>query len=348
MDDRPAICQTSIPIVTVRSRRRIYLGPLLIELRSNDPQFGGFRFFSGQGTLAESAAGQAQWPHFTVTLCDLKIDAPWPVEDLTRLRDGNYRGGRMANGYYLTDHFGRPAYLLTRGADYWLFAEDFTGILWPYVVKYLLTIYSIQHDMLHVKAAAIDLEGRGALLVGRGGSGKTVLLAQLCSSGAAFLSNTHCLICGSSILGVPTSMRVRKDPFFGDIIARRSLAPSVKHGEFVADPHSDLGWPSSASAKLTAICLMDYRGPRTRRIEALDKTVMLEYMDQFALALNVYGLKEDLLDYVGGDVQAFAGVLATMHSKMRSLVEGARCYYMSCDVADERNFREINELLHSD
>jgi hypothetical protein len=340
-----AIRDASIPVVAVRSRRRIHLGPLRIEVRSNRSRFDGFRFFSAPADTKAGTPGCDAPPHFTVTLCDLNIDGPWPTERLMTLRDRSYRAGRMATGYYITDHFGRPAWLISRGTEYWLFTEDFTGILWPYLVKYLLTIYSMQHDMLHIKAAAIAVNGRAAILVGRGGSGKTVLLAQLCNSGASFLSNTHSLVDGDRIVGVSTAIRVRKDPFFGALITARRLAPSVKQGEFIADPRTDLGWQSAQSARVSAIFLLDYKGPQTRYIAAIDGAVMFDYMDQFALALNVYGLKEDVLDYLNADVRKFSAATTNMRSKLHTLVSSSRCYYVSCDAADDCNVRSIYNLL---
>ena len=282
---------------------------------------------------------------FALSLCNIGIDGPWPVEALAGLRDRSYRGKRMSVGYYLTDHFGAPAYLVTRGTRCWIFAEDFEPILWPYAIKHLLTVYSIGRGMLHLKAAAVAVEGRGALLVGRGGSGKTVLMNHLCGAGAEFLSNTHVLVEGLDILGIRTAMRVRADEFFGPMIAARGLAPNVKADEYTADPLADLGWRAGRSARLGSVWLMDYRGVGTREIREMGAEVMLEYMEQFALALNVYGLKDDVLDSLGGDVGRFSVEMSAMRARLRAVIEGARCYYLSCDAADSANLREIWELI---
>ena len=171
----------------VRSRRRVRLGPVSVEICSNEVDFKGFRFFSEVVGGAASDPGLDGEADFTLSLCNIGIDGPWPAQTLAAMRDRSYRGKRMSVGYYLTDHFGAPAYLVSRGNRYWIFAEDFEGILWPYAIKHLLTLYSIERGMLHLKAAAVAVEGRGALLVGRGGSGKTVLMNHLCRAGAEFL-----------------------------------------------------------------------------------------------------------------------------------------------------------------
>jgi hypothetical protein len=251
----------------------------------------------------------------------------------------------MSAGYYLTDHFGAPAYLLTRGNHYWIFAEDFEPILWPYAVKCLLTLYSIEHNLLHLKAAAVAVDGQAALLVGRGGSGKTVLLSQLCQAGTQFLSNTHALVEDDNLVGIRTAMRVRADEFFAPIIASRALPPSVKASEYTADPVLDLGWSSIPAAPVASVCLVDYKGPGRRVIREIDRDIVFDYMEQFSLAVNIYGLKEDLFDALAGDVTRFSAEMSRMRTRLRAVIDRSQCYYLSCDAADLANLRAIRDLL---
>ena len=330
----------------VRSRRRIHLGPVSIDVRSNEPDLTGFRFFSESFRVDGSNSDGGDEPDFTLSLCNIGMDTPWSVQTLAAIRDQSYRAKRMSVGYYLTDHFGAPAYLVTRGTRYWIYAEDFEAILWPYAIKHLLTLYSIERGMLHLKAAAVAVDGQGALLVGRGGSGKTVLMNHLCRAGAQFLSNTHVLMHGLDILGIRTAMRVRADEFFAPMIAQRQLSPSVKANEYTADPVTDLGWQTARSAPLRSVCLVDYRAG-TRVIREIGAEVMFDYMEQFALALNVYGLKEDMLDSLGRDVGRFSVEISAMRARLRAVIDGARCYYLSCDAADAANLRKIGDLLGS-
>jgi len=89
---------------------------------------------------------------YTLSFCNLNVDAPWDLPTLLEEQDGTYRAKRFAAGYYITDHFGSPAYLVTRGTHYWIFGTEFEPIFWPYVVKLLLTLYSMKQGMLHLKA----------------------------------------------------------------------------------------------------------------------------------------------------------------------------------------------------
>ncbi len=332
------------PAVEIRSRRIIHLGPVRIDIRSNEPEFKGFRYFSEFSDTRKFDSSGTE-PDFTLTLCNLSLDGPWRREELALTRDNSYRAKRMSAGYYLTDHFGAPAYLTTRGRQYWVFAENFEPILWPYAIKHLLTLYSMDHSLLHLKAAGVAIDGQGVLLVGRGGSGKTVLLSRLCRAGAQFLSNTHALIDDHQIVGIRTAMRVRRDEFFGPIIDARGLSPSVKASEYTADPVVDLGWSSAESAPIACVCLLDYRGPSHRDIREIDRETLFDYMEQFSLAVNVYGLKEDILDALRSDVARFSVQMSRMRHMLRALINGARCYYLSCDAADSANLRAICDLL---
>ena len=330
--------------MTVRSRRVVRLGPVSVDVRSNESDFKGLRFFSDTFDADQEESGDIG-SDFMLSFCNLGLDGPWSRQELARERDKSYRGGRMSVGYYLTDHFGAPAYLMTRGCHTWIFAEDFEPIVWPYAVKYLLTLYSIERGLLHLKAAGIEVNGQGALLVGRGGSGKTVLLHQLCRSGARFLSNTHTLVEDRKLIGIRTALRVRADRFFGPIIAAHGLSPNVKASEYTADPVRDLDWPSAREAPLRSVCLVDYRGPEHCVIQEIDRDVLFDYMEQFSLAVNVYGLRDDLLDFFANDVTAFSGEMSRVRTQLRSLVHQSRCYLLSCDAADPENLLAISTLL---
>jgi hypothetical protein len=326
----------------VRTARNVSLGTLRLAIRSNEEQFSELRYFPEGVTLPDDSP-----VHYSVNCCNLNVDGPWPLDALSRARDRTYRGGRFAGGYYLTDHFGPPAYIVTTGQQLWIFAERFEPILWPFVVKYLLTIHSLDEQLLHLKAACVAFDGAGTLLVGRGGSGKTVLLTQLCRAGAKFLANTHALLRGQTVFAVPTSMRVRNDSLFEAVIAARKLTTGIKPGEYVADPIKDLLWETVATTDVRNICLVDYKGVRHCQIQELEADVLYEYMENFSLAVNLYGLKEDVFDYLGGDARRLAKEWAHMKTMLRSLVDRCRCHYVSADMMDAACLAELRKRLVS-
>jgi hypothetical protein len=329
----------------IRSYGQVHLGPLLLEIRCNEPHFSGFRYFPDRVTRVPTSGGRGASPDYSLNLCNITVDGPWPVQTLAELRDGGYRARRFAMGYYLTDHFGAPAYLMTRGREYWIFAEDFEPILWPYLAKALLTFYSMEHGLLHLKAATVAIEGNGTLLIARGGGGKTVLLAHLCRCGAEFLSNTHTLIDQDAAIAIPTAMRVRNDRLFGPLIAANHLTRGLKPDEYMADPLTHMRWKCASTAPVRNVCLVDYRGPNTRIIREMDRTTLLDYMDQFSLALNVYGLKEDVLDHLSANVTQFSDKVSEMRTQLRDLLDRSRTYYVSLDAEDAPTLQSLYQLL---
>ena len=324
----------------IRSQRRVRLGPLEVDIRSNEPRFEGMRYFPKSAEITSESLCD-----YTLSLCNLTVDAPWPLERLHPMYDRTYRGKRFVGGYYLTDHYGAPAYLMTHGTHYWVFANDFRPILWPCLAKWLLTRYSIDHGMLHLKAASLAVDDAGILLVAHGEGGKTVLLTQLCRRGARFLSNTHTLVHDRRIIAVPNAMRIRNDVLFGPLIASRSLPNGPRPGEYFADPYADLGWRGDEVAPLKIICLVDFRKPGTQTVQDIDRETLFNYMDQFALAVNVYGLKEDVLDHFTGEVTAFSQCMQEMRERLRAIVTTCDAYYVSCDAMVPETLEALYQIL---
>jgi hypothetical protein len=334
----PAIEQQFV----ARTLANIRLGPLTITIRSNESSFTELQHFAEHERVIEPARTDC-----IVTCCNTTIDCEWELSNIRDAALTNYRAARFASGYYLTDHFGEPATLVSRDRELWIFARDFRQILWPFVIKYILTVFAISKRMLHLKAAAVSLQGGSStLLVGRGGTGKTILLTQLCQNyGAGFLTNTHALIDKGLVLPVPSAMRVREDQLFRSLIAARNLPAAIKPGEFLVNPYVDLGWKIGTASLVRNICLLDYRPRSHGIISELDKDVLFNYMDSFSLAANIYGLKEDILDFLKGDVSLFSDELTLMKARMRELVETCRGFYVSADSNNPKDLEKIWRAL---
>lgn len=325
----------------VRCSQKVRLGSLNVAFHSNEASFSELHYFPRSVHLQRDAPVD-----YIVNCCNISIDGPWPIEAIQSATDRTYRGGRFASGYYLTDHFGLPAHLVTRGRELWIYAQEFKQILWPFVVKYLLTVHSIEVGSLHLKAAAVELNGAATLLVGRGGTGKTVMLTQMCiAGGARFLANTHILVRGTTLTPVLSAMRIRNDRVFGPLIVARGLPPAVKNGDYLADPCTDLGWSVGSARQVQNILLLDYQGPTRRMIKEVQREILYDYMENFSLAVNIYGLREDVLDYLQADVEQFSVEWSLMKSRLRELVDRCRCYHVSCDATDPHNLQSICSLL---
>lgn len=90
-------------------------------------------------------------------------------------RSNTVRNDYFNKGYYVCDHFGRPINVVNEENITIIFGEDFSRIFWSYLVKYLMQIWSINNSALFVKCAAFSTNKKGTILIGCGGSGKTMI-----------------------------------------------------------------------------------------------------------------------------------------------------------------------------
>ncbi len=62
----------------VRSRRHVLLGPMRVDIRSNETTFSGMRYFP----LYHDSEADAPADDYVLNFVNLNVDAPWPVLDL--------------------------------------------------------------------------------------------------------------------------------------------------------------------------------------------------------------------------------------------------------------------------
>jgi hypothetical protein len=310
-----------------RVSRIVDLNLFRLRLSSNVADFKGFDFFTDFAEGAEEAPAD-----YELTCVDLDED-PVETDLVARLRDRTFRGDRFANGFYLTHHWGPPAYLVTRGNHIRVFGRQLERTVWPYFVKHLLTIYAADHDVLHLKASGFEHRGHATLLFGRGGGGKTVFTTQACRAGAAFLANTHVLLDERTAYGVGSTMRVRDDACFGELIAGGSLDRHLERGEYVVDPRM-LFDRVTRRADVRNLCVVDY-DPRTApELTEVPAAAFSTFLEMFSLPIGTYGLKDDLLAHVGGDFGRFVAAYDSMRRRLDDLVRGSRLYRVNVDMLD--------------
>ncbi len=93
--------------------------------------------------------------------------------------------------------------------------EEPPGLPPGFLLSYILSaMIGLQREMLFVHAASIGIDGRGALLMGHGGAGKTTLSLTLASRGHSFLGdNQACVrIRSRELLPFPRSAAVKPGP----------------------------------------------------------------------------------------------------------------------------------------
>jgi len=328
--------------VTVATDDTIQLGPVMFRFVSNVPAFPALQYFSHKSRNVRHNE-EPQFELWCVSLEGSALDREYLLEHVDR----TYRGTSFLHGYYVTDHFGSPVYLVTRGQRYYVFGERLELVVWPYFVKYFLMLHALKDGSLHLKAAVLAIGHAGTLILGRGGAGKTVFLTQLCRRGARFVTNTHSLIKKGHAKGVASAMRIRPASWFSDLAAAHESSPAIKPGEVVIDPYKVFDAYSGDSVEVKNLCVVDFRGAGCHTIARLSEQEAYNYAEQFSLAINVYRLEEDLLDFYSGDYRRFAQAYGDMKAQLSDLVRRSRRYYFSCDMLDQNYQDEILDLLSS-
>jgi hypothetical protein len=318
----------------------VRLGPTDFRLVSNVPDFPALRYFSA-ASQSVYVGNETDFELWCVSLSagTLRLESILPHIDRT------CRGQSFASGYYVTDHFGAPVYLVTRGRRCYAFGEELERVVWPYFVKYFLILRTLRDGSLLLKAAACVIGAAGTLLLGRGGTGKTVFLTQLCLHGARFVSNSHAVVKDGRVRGVSSSLRIRPGHWNESLINRVKTNPALKPGELMIDPGEAFAVCADEEAAVSNICVLDFNGAKRHVIQTLSEQEAYDYAEQFSLAINVYRLEEDLLDLYDGDYRRFSQAYSEMKTQLRRLIRHSHCYYISSDILNSKYRDEIYSLL---
>lgn len=318
----------------------IEIGPTNFRLVSNVPDFPSVRFFS----KTARSVYRNQTTDFEIW-CISPKEIQIEEEYIRKNRAWNYRGNSFFNGYYATDHFGAPVQMVIKGNSFYVFGEGLENIVWTFFVKYFLFLHTIEKDSLFLKSAAFAVNRKGTLLLGRGGSGKTVFLTLLCRNGAEFITNSHSVIKDGFITGVASSMRVRPDRWLSELIPSVKQSPALRSGEIIIDPYDVFQSDKNIRAELKNLCIINFQQPDLHIIKTLSDEEAYSYIEQFSLAMNVYRLEEDLLDYFQNDIGLFSEIYEKMKAQLREIVGRSRCFYISSNLFVKKNRDEIFELL---
>ncbi|CDR02675.1 hypothetical protein GCM10022420_094310 [Streptomyces iranensis] len=318
----------NLPTPEIRSSSVIDLNVLRFRLSSNLEEFPARSYFT-------RFADDDTPVDFELRCIDTDRDTV-DVSSIRHLVDTTVRAKRFTKGYYRGPYFGDPVYLITRNREFYVFGRSLEKIVWPYFVKYLLSIYAAENSYLDLKAGGFVLPGGGTLLFGQTGGGKSVFLAQACMAGAQFLTNTHTLVKGDMAHAVPSAMRVRRDVCFGELIDRHGLPPHIEAGEYISSPDVLFEQPAVDAARIRNIVIVNSRPEAPSGFRRVDPSTAFSFLDQFGLGVTTYGLKDDLIAHFGYDLQRYAEHYKSMKEGLSRLCENARCFVSNIDMMDAR------------
>jgi hypothetical protein len=202
--------------------------------------------------------------------------------------DNTYRAVQMQKGVYLGHNIGEPCKLHIDNNKLYLYchkSKEYEKIFWSFVLKYILTVISLEEGVLHIKGLLLKApEGKLFLMLGKGKSGKTTLGKMLEKYGYQVISNTHCLVKGNYIWGVNSWVRIRNAQNQDYIRPKRICFP--------------------LDGEIEKCYIIDWNAQGL--IKQYDNINMEEkyiYIKNFVAAICNYDLKEEIWDYMARNDQ---------------------------------------------
>lgn len=254
----------------------------------------------------------------------------WSENDCIIANFHKYREKIMQTGYYVGHHFGKPVFMnFLSDSKILLRCENPEKIIWCYVIKIVLTSVAHKRRMLHIKGSSFEYKGKAFLVLGRGGSGKTELLREMCKEGARLMGNTHVIIDGWKAIGVKSNIRIR------EFNSERYLNIDMQKEMPLYDGWADIG----------ALLWVQYRSDGKNLIDKLNSHVLYHNMRWFSEAVGNWELKEDIADSVESDPVLFARYMEELDNLVKQLSITQSAYYLNLDVRSYEGKRKVIDLL---
>jgi hypothetical protein len=316
------------------------LNYLQIGVASNSAPFPGSNYvYSRSGSKSEFEKCE-----YRVSLFEQGSFTADQLNWLKNCSDKSFRGDRFRSGFYITHHFGDPAFIFTAGAEVIVIGTTLDKLIWPYFTKVFLTLDAEMRGDLHLKAACVELNEKGILLIGRGSGGKTVMLKEACRLGAIFVANTHCVVSSTQVIGVQSPVRVRDDPIFADQIRASGAQPHIEADEYTLR-HASFFEHTKRDTAPNIMCVIDYRPERPRSIRRMTIDHIYGFAELFAFPTVTYGIKDDILASVQGDHFRLAEMFGSMKAKLKYFVSNMPVFYVSIDVTKKEDWICLLESL---
>lgn len=240
----------------------------------------------------------------------------------------------MLGGYYNGHHFGAPVLLSTSGNHITVVGGMLEKVIWPYLIKWVLTSYAVRENYSHIKSAALaDGQGSISLIMGRGGGGKTVFLTEACARGNRFMTNTHTLLRDNVAHAVPSAIRIRRT----DQTRALETASEDHHIDkdgFLVAPSVAFAGPPVSQGPVAQILLINHTGKHRTKVTTVGTETATAFLEQFGLAISTYTLRHDLLGAVSHDLEKYARVYMAQKQRLVKLIEMTPCFEVDADLYD--------------
>lgn len=280
-----------------------------------------------------------QWDTKMINTCQISSTSK-PIVNIYICSENNsifdnpetYRENIMNRGLYRGHHFGLPArFKYIDDSNIAISHHDPGKILWCYVVKFLLTIYASKMNMLHIKSGAVAYKGKAFLVLGRGGSGKTEVIKELCKNGAKFMANTHVLIDKNIAAGVKSNIRVRRNG--GDV-----YVPVNKQKN---DDSYD-GW-----LPIGGVLWVNYRTDGVSIIKSIPSGYAIPNIQFFTESIINWEMKEDIADYFNSNPFEFAKYINSTNELLKNFCENNSIYYLNLDIFSTDGMQKTIDVIEN-
>lgn len=316
----------------------ISIGDIYIKISSNIP-LSGIKALNNN--ILINAIGVKANYHIVLYQC--KSDSNVFINSL-KYRDSTVRNKYLNKGYYVCDHFGTPINIVREGEYIIVFGNEIERILWSYIIKYIMQIWAIENNAIFAKCAAFSLNGQATVLIGRGGSGKTVINSVVCKNAGTFITNSNAIIKDNKIIGFGSNIRIRNDLFYDSIFSGLSIEESLVKNEYMVNPFDIFNCDCSSWFPIKNYIIINYI-TGSHHIAKITNDVCLNYAEQFLLGINVYRLEEDVLDYFSSNCEQFADQYSQIKMQLMQSISNCNCYYADVDINNKEILSEFLELL---
>lgn len=318
--------------------KKVYrLGPVYIAMYVPHKDYAALHYLCDE--VEEGTEGD-----YELVMCDLRDVPSIKGEDYVHFADQSFRADRFKSGFYLTHHYGERVWKITRGKIHIAIGENISKLFWSFYIKFFLSHYAVQHQSLHLKAAAVaDRDNNISLIVGRGSGGKSVLLNKLITGGYRFMSNTHSLITGNKVYGISTAIRFRNDPYFSSYITSGLAKKHIEQGEYIISPNL-IYKNFSIEGNLKNIIIANY-GSGNAGIFEVAPSYSLSVLWNFSYPLHTYAMKDDYLEMAGGNLSDFNRIYCEDFRRVSDLANCKNTIYCNFNIDDEKQYNDLLRIM---
>lgn len=310
------------------------LGEEVVNVSGNKP-LKALDIFSSECLVSNSVKSDKRIVLYT---CSCESDIY--IKSLNN-RDKTVRNNYLNKGYYVCDHFGKPINIMVENGVVVVLGENFSRFFWSYLIKYLMQIWALENESIFVKCAAFSINENGTILIGYGGSGKTMVNTHVCANGARFITNSNAYIKDGKIMGIASKMRIRRNEYYEKLFNLNNAMVGLSNSDLLIDPLLKFSSITNEWINIKNIVIVNYSSG-IKGFISIDKETAFVYAQQFLLGINVYRLEEDILNYYGNNVIMFSEKYNKMINSLKKLIDQCNCYLADINIG---NIEKCNEFM---